>query len=125
MEKEHLEMILEDINYKFDLVLEGQESLRRELYGVRDELSEKIDLNAFSIKALSQKIDEVDKRLDQKIDGVEQRLEQKIGGVEERLDQRIDGVEQRLSKKIDSVADNLDAHRRDTEVHRSYQVREE
>ncbi len=76
-----LEMILEDINSKFDLVLEGQESLRRDLYNVRDELAEKIDQSTLAIKALSQ--------------------------------------------KIDQVVGNLDAHRRDTEVHRSYQVREE
>ena len=39
MEKEHLEMILEDISGKFDLVLEGQESLRQKMHGIRDELS--------------------------------------------------------------------------------------
>ena len=81
MEKEYLEMILEDINGKFDLVLEGQESLRRQLHGVRDELSETINLNSFAIKTLSQ--------------------------------------------KIDTVSENLDAHRRDTEMHHGYQVREE
>jgi len=64
MEKEHLEKILEDINGKFDLVLEGQESLRRELHGVRDELSEKIDQNTFAIKVLNQKIDSVSNNLD-------------------------------------------------------------
>jgi outer membrane murein-binding lipoprotein Lpp len=64
MKKEHLEMILEDINGKFDLVLEGQDSLHRELYGVRDELSEKIDQNTFAIKVLNQKIDSVSNNLD-------------------------------------------------------------
>ena len=51
------------------------------MYGVPDELSEKIDQNTFAIKLLNQ--------------------------------------------NIDSVANNLDAHRRDTQVHRGYQVREE
>jgi hypothetical protein len=32
-------MILEDISGKFDLVLEGQESLRQKMHGIRDELS--------------------------------------------------------------------------------------
>ena len=59
MQKEHLEVILEDINGKFDLVLEGQESLRKEMHGIRDELAEKIDQNTFMIKALNQKIDGV------------------------------------------------------------------
>ena len=59
MEKDHLEMILEDISGKFDLVLEGQASLRKEMHGIRDELSEKVDLNNFKIDALNKKIDAV------------------------------------------------------------------
>ncbi len=59
MEKGNLKMILEDISSKFDLVLEGQESLRKEMHGIRDELSEKIDNNTFAIHALNQKIDGV------------------------------------------------------------------
>lgn len=114
MEKDYLEMLIEEMNSKFDLVLEGQESLRKEMHGIRDDLSEKIDHNTFMIKALNTKIDGVEKRLDAKIDGVEQRL-----------DTKIDNVESRLSKKIDSVAVSLDAHRRDTEAHRGYRVREE
>ncbi len=147
MQKEHLEVILEDINGKFDLVLEGQESLRKEMHGIRDELAEKIDQNTFMIKALNQKIDGVDARLDTKIDGVEQRLEQKIDGVEQRLEQKIegvelkleqkidgvelkleqkiDGVEKKLGQKLDAVAADLKDHRADTESHRGYQVREE
>ena len=70
MEKEYLEMILENMDSKFDLVLEGQESLRKEMHGVRDDLSAKIDQNTFLIKALNQKIDGVDERLGKKIDGV-------------------------------------------------------
>jgi hypothetical protein len=114
MEKEYLEMILENMDSKFELVLEGQESLRKEMHGIRDELSEKIDMNTFKIEALNKKID-----------GVDERLSKKIDGVDERLSKKIDGVEEKLSKKIDRVADNLDAHRRDTEAHRGYQVRED
>ncbi len=51
MEKQHLEMFSEDINGKFDLVLvEGQESLRREMYDIRDDLSEKIKNNTFILQ---------------------------------------------------------------------------
>jgi hypothetical protein len=57
MEKEHLEMILEDINGKFELVLEGQESLRKEMNGMREDLTEKVEHNTFLIKTLNQKID--------------------------------------------------------------------
>ena len=59
MEKEYLEMILEDINGKFDLILEGQESLRKEMHDIRNDLSEKIENNSFKIDVLNKKIDGV------------------------------------------------------------------
>ena len=103
MEKDNLEMILEDINGKFDLVLEGYAALDKKLDDRFDELNEKIENNNFKIEVLNQKID----------------------GVEERLTKRIDGLEQNLSNKLDALAEDLSAHRRDTEVHRGYQVRED
>ncbi len=92
MEKEHLEMILEDINGKFDLVLEGYAALDKKLDTRFDELNEKVENNSFKIGVLNQKIDAVDES---------------------------------LTKKIDAVAVDLSAHRRDTELHRGYQVRED
>ena len=59
MEKEHLEMILEDINGKFDLVLEGYSSLDKKLDTRFDELNEKIENNSFKIDVLNKKIDGV------------------------------------------------------------------
>jgi len=114
MEKEHLEMILEDINGKFDLVLEGYAALDKKLDNRFDLLNEKIEMNSFRINVLSQKID-----------GVEEKLTRKIDGVEEKLTRKIDGVEEKLTRKIDGVAADLRAHRADTEVHRGYQVRED
>jgi hypothetical protein len=81
MEKEHLEMILEDISGKFDLVLEGYAALDRKLEARFDQLNENIEDNSFKIDI--------------------------------------------LNKKIDHVTEDLSAHRRDTEVHRGYQVRED
>ena len=129
-------MILEDISGKFDLVLEGQESLRSEMHGIRDDLSSKIDHNAFLINALNQKIEGVDDKLTAKIDGVDANLTAKIDGVEAKLTAKIeavdtkltarmDNLETNLSKRLDAVAEDLSAHRRDTEVHRGYQVRED
>ena len=74
MEKESLEMLLENMDSKFDLVLEGQESLRKEMHGIRDELAEKIDNNSFKIDTLNKKIDGVDAKLTKKIDGVAAEL---------------------------------------------------
>jgi hypothetical protein len=115
MEKEHLEMILEDINGKFDLVLEGYAALDKKLDTRFDVLNEKIDNNSFKIDVLNKKID-----------GVDTKLTAKIDGVDEKLSKKIDGVEDNLGKKIDGLAAELKAHRADTEVHRGvYGVREE
>ena len=53
MEREYLEMLFEKMVSKFDLVLEGHESLWKEMHGIRDDLSEKIDQNSFFINALN------------------------------------------------------------------------
>jgi hypothetical protein len=104
MEKEHLEMILEDINGKFDLILEGHESLRGEIRDLSRKTDERFDLVDFKIDTLNRKID----------------------GVDERLSKKIDGVEASLGEKIDGVAGELKAHRQDTEAHRGmYGVRED
>ncbi len=96
-------MILEDINGKFDLVLEGVAALDRKLDAKFEHISEKVEINSFKIDVLNQKIDAVD----------------------ERLCQKIDAVEEKLGKKIDGVAADLQAHRADTEAHRGYRVRED
>ena len=92
MEKDHLEILLEDIREKFDLVLEGHGVLHKEIRDTREELCEKINLVDFKVETLNQKID---------------------------------GVRDELGQKIDAVAEDLAAHRRDTEAHPSvYKVKE-
>ena len=103
MEKEHLEILLEDIRGKFDLVLEGHDTLRKEIQDTREELGEKINLVDFKVETLNRKID----------------------GVEENLTRKIDGVRDELGQKIDAVATDLAAHRADTEIHRiDYKISE-
>ena len=102
MEKDNLEIILEDIRGKFELVLEGHASLHQEIRNTREELSEKINLVDFKVETLNRKIDDVDARLSKKIDGVAADLK---------------AVDTRLGKKIDAVAADLKAHRADTEAH--------
>ena len=103
MEKDHLEILLEDNQGKFELVLEGHESLRKEIRDARDESNQKHEHTAFLIDALNHKIDDVDQRLSKKIDAVESKFGQ----------------------KIDAVASDLAAHRADTEDHRkTYRVSE-
>jgi len=121
MEKDHLEILLEDIRGKFDLVLEGHDVLHKEIRDTREELCEKVNLVDFKVETLNQKIDGVRDELGEKIDGVESRLSNEIRAT----NQRIDSAEARLSEKIDAVAADLSAHRADTEGHRAgYQVSE-
>jgi len=59
MKKDHLEIFSENIRGKFELVLEGHETLRKEIRDTRDDLSEKIELNSSLINVLNKKIDGV------------------------------------------------------------------
>ncbi|ABQ27358.1 hypothetical protein [Geotalea uraniireducens] len=70
MKKENLEVLLEDISSKFDLVLESHAALDRKIDNRFDELNEKIEHNSFMIGALNKKIDAVDERLSKKMDAV-------------------------------------------------------
>jgi archaellum component FlaC len=70
MDKDHLEILLEDIRGKFDLVLEGHGALHKEIRDTREELCEKINLVDFKVETLNQKIDGVRDELGQKIDAV-------------------------------------------------------
>ena len=70
MDKDHLEILLEDIREKFDLVLEGHDALRKDIRDTREELGEKINLVDFQVETLNQKIDGVRDTLSQKIDAV-------------------------------------------------------
>jgi uncharacterized phage infection (PIP) family protein YhgE len=153
MEKDRMEILLEDIQSQLKLVAEGHGILNAKIDGVsadlgntRQELSGRIDLLTSEVAGLQRRIDSVETQLDQKIDGVETRLTKKIDGVETQLDQKIDGVEIRLTKKIDGVETQLDqkidgvetrlnekieavavdlsAHRADTERHAGYRVAE-
>jgi len=56
MEKDHPEILLEDINSKFNLVLEGYDALRSENREARDESNVKHDHTAFMIGVLNKKI---------------------------------------------------------------------
>jgi len=126
VKKDHLEIILEDIQGKFDLVLEGHDAIRQE-FGVRfDVLEEKVEMNTSMIQALNHKIDTVDASLNNKIDAVETSLNKRIDAVETKLNKKIDDVEKSLGKKIEAVGADLAAHRLDTESHaRRYRVSEE
>ena len=70
MKKENLEVILEDINSKFNLVLEGHEVLRSEIRELSRKTDERFDLVDLKFSALNQKIDAVDLKLSKRLDGL-------------------------------------------------------
>ena len=91
-----LGIFAEDVQHKFDLVIEGQQLLSERMDHMKTELKSDID-----------------------------RVDKRLTSVDGSLIKKIDGVEGRLSKKLDGVAADLKAHRADTEAHRSYGVRED
>lgn len=111
MEKDHLEIILEDIQSKFEPpVLEGHGALHQEIKEMRQDMNERFELVDFKIDTLNKKIDNVDVKLTKKIDDVEGSLRNEINRVEQ---------------KVDNVAADLSAHRTDTESHgKGYKVSE-
>jgi chaperonin cofactor prefoldin len=124
MKKEYLESLFEDVKEKFDLVMEGQQGLHREIKEMRQEMNDRFELVDFKIETLNKKIDNVEVTLNKKIDNVEVTLNKKIDSVDAKLSNKIDGVEKslkdkivRVEKKVDRVAADLTAHRADTESH--------
>ena len=59
MEKDHLEVLLEEMKGKFDLVLAGIDIILHEIQETRQELGEKIDMNTFRLRAMGEKLDAI------------------------------------------------------------------
>ena len=103
MEKDHLEILLEDMRGNFKLVLEGHTVLRHDIQNLALETNERFERVDLKFEALNNKIDVVD----------------------EKLSKRLDAVDENLSNHIGAVAADLKAHRADTEVHHGiYRVKE-
>ena len=98
MEQDHLEIPLEDIRGKFELVLEGHEAIRQEIRGVEERLGARIGQADFSIKTLNTKIDTVRDESNQK--------------------------HEQTTTLLKTIAKDLAAHRADPEAHPRWQVRE-
>ena len=116
MQKDHLEILLEDISGKFTLVLEGHSAIRSEMQKMHDKLNEKIDHTAFLINVVNQKVDKLEVKVD--------RLEVKVDKLEAKVD-RLEVKVDKLEVKVDDIAADLIAHRADTEAHHGlYLVKE-
>lgn len=94
MEKDYMEILLEEMRGKFDLVLEGHAALHAQIDEVRRESNEKHDLSAFKLQVVAERMAEMNGRID------------------------------KLETKVNGIAIDLTAHRADTEAHPRYLVRE-
>ncbi|WP_198419574.1 hypothetical protein [Geomonas oryzae] len=59
MKKENLEVLLEDINSKFQFVVESHEALRSEIHDLSRRTDERFDLFDFKFDTLNKKIDAI------------------------------------------------------------------
>ena len=102
MQKEHFEILLENVDSKFNLILEGFSTLDKKIDDFRGELKEDISLLDHKITALSNR----------------------VSSVETNLSARIDAVETNLGARIDAVHSELIDHRNNTEMHKAPRKRE-
>jgi len=102
-ERHRMEVILEDMNGKFDLLLEGHAALDQKIDRVQS-TSQNQHAEALAMNKT------VHDSLDSKIEGTEQRLDAKIDGVEQRLDAKIDSVRDELKEDIRVVGEKVDGH---------------
>ncbi|WP_298432737.1 hypothetical protein [Geobacter sp.] len=141
MKKDHLEIILEDIRGKFELVLEGHESLRQEIRDTRETLEAKIehlnfvtDILANGQKELRTEVAGIRGEINA-IRGELAEVRGEIGEIRGELAEvrgeltdvrgELRETREELNDKIDAVAADLAAHRADTEAHHGvYRVME-
>ncbi len=113
-EQNRMQVILEDINGKFNLVLEGhatlEQMIRNHQAETRQDKQELQSLIKTSHDTLNEKIDGVATQLDEKIDSVATRLDEKIDSVATRLDEKIDCAVDQLSGEIQAVGEKVDGH---------------
>ena len=101
MEQHYMEILLEEMRSKFDLVLEGHAVLNTRIDALDRKIDENHDLTTFKLEVMTGQIAEMSGR---------------IGGLENRVGN--------LEVKADAIAADLAAHRADTEAHPRYLVRE-
>jgi hypothetical protein len=126
MEKQHFEILLENVDSNVKLLLEGFCGLNNKIDAVRVELKEDISLLDHKIIALSNRVSSVETNLSKRMDGIDSRLDG-IDGRLDGIDGRLDGIDGRLDGidgRLDVMHGELIAHRNSTELHKAPQKRE-
>jgi hypothetical protein len=119
MEKQHFEILLENMELNIKMMHEGFAGLSDT---IKAESAERKAENKFldeKISALSNRIGSVETNLNAKIDSVETNLNARIDSVEANLGARIDSVEANLGARIDAMHSELIDHRNNSEMHRA------
>jgi len=119
MEKQHFEILLENMDSKFNFMMEAFGGLNDKIELEGNKRENENNLLNEKIAALSNRIGSVEANLNAKIDSVEANLNAKIDSVETNLNARIDSVEASLGAKIDAVHSELIDHRNNSEMHRA------
>jgi predicted nuclease with TOPRIM domain len=99
MEKEHFEIILEDINGKFQLVIEGHQMLAERM----DRFESRIE----------DRMDRFESRIEDRMGHFESRIEDRMGHFESRIQDRMGTIEidiQEIKESIGSINSNLKRH---------------
>ena len=112
LSERHFGVILEDIDSKLDLVVEGQGALDVKIDKVDEKLEDfKKEVN-YKFDIVFEKFDEVDQKfdkVDQKFDEVDQKFDE-VDQKFDEVDQRFDEVDQRfdeVDQRFDEVTDEL------------------
>lgn len=119
MEKQHFEILLENMDSKFNFMMEAFSGLNDKIELEGNKRENENNLLNEKITALSNRIGSVETNLNAKIDSVEANLNAKIDSVEANLNAKIDSVEANLSARIDAVHSELIDHRNNSEMHRA------
>ena len=108
MEKQHFEILLENMDSKFNFMMEAFSGL-----------NDKIELEGTKREKENNLTNEKITALSNRIGSVETNLIAKIDSVEANLNSRIDSVEANLGARIDAVHSELIDHRNNSEMHRA------
>ena len=122
LKKAHFEVLLEDIDAKFALVLEGHDVLNKKIDNLSAETKERDDHLEFLIHAVNGKIDkeatairgelketkqELIEKIDKEVGMARSDLKQEIGAVRSELKEEIGTVRNELKEDIGTVRSEL------------------
>ena len=96
LKKEHFEVLLEDIDKKFALVLEGHDALNKKIEDTANESRERDEHLEFLIHTVDGKVDVYRKELKAEISGVRDELKTEISSVKDELGAKIDNVLEKI-----------------------------